>query len=153
MSKLEPMPSELLREMNGDVARAVVTGLMGYSDALTWLGRYIDGEGRAKEQLDLYGRNFGLDLLLAVRLADGLRTQWRDVPLELDLRPVLPLASALGESYALMHLVDGPELAQRLPVISMERTQELFSSSVQSWLANHVSEVPQFDPAEMRPGS
>jgi hypothetical protein len=135
----------VLQETCRNLAVTLSAGLTSYADALNWLAHYVvtRGSDEAREQLELYARNIGLEIVAMSRIADVLRDAWRVAPPELDLRPALPLAAALGESYVLFLAVDSPEIAERLPVISIERTRELFTSSVRTWMSHHVDELPE----------
>jgi hypothetical protein len=136
---------EVLRETCETLAKLLQVGLTTWRNALEWLAHYVaTGSGEALVELDRFAREIGLPLLAVVRVTDVFRASWVGAPRELDPRPALPLAQALGESYALLLLVDSTELAERLPVISMERTRELFTTSVRDWMSLHVDEVPEF---------
>jgi hypothetical protein len=134
-----------MRETCEKLALALRLGLTAWSDALTWLARYVTtGDDDALDELHRFADTVGLELIALARVADVYRGSWASAPPELDLRPALPLAHALGESYLLFRLIDSPEVAERLPVVSMERTRELFTQSVRTWMEQHVDEVPTF---------
>jgi hypothetical protein len=142
-----PPTEEVLRETCETLAKLLQVALTTWRNALEWLAHYVaSGSDDALGELDRFARDIGLDLLTVVRLADVLRSSWVGAPRELDPRPALPLAQALGESYVLLLMVDSTELAERLPVVSMERTRELFTTSVRDWMAEHLDEVPEYQP-------
>src|SRR4051794_26945005 len=129
---------EALRETSRAMAEALVDGLVGYANALHWLQFYISSGGaeEAALELDRYARNVGLEIIAMVRIAEALRPAFRDAPASLDLRSALPLAHALGESYALLLAAQTVEIAERLPVAQVDRIRELFTPSVRAWMAH-----------------
>jgi hypothetical protein len=151
MGSSEPT-QETLRETCETLATMLQTAMTAWRSALEWLAHYVaTGSEEALVELDGYGRRIGLELLTVVRVVDVLRSSWVGAPRELDPRPALPLAQALGESYVLFLLVDSTELAERLPVVSMDRTRELYTASVRDWMSEHVDEVPEYRPVPDAP--
>lgn len=140
---------EVLRDACRNLAGILSLGLTRWQNALQWLAHYIaTGSDEALTELRRYGTEVGLPIVTAARIAEVLHVHWRDASPELDLRPALPLAHALGESYVLFLIPETPEIADRLPVVAMERTRQLFTPSVRAWMAHHVDEVPEFRAAQ-----
>lgn len=143
----ESLDPAILRETSEGLAIVIRDGLLRWDNALRWLAHYAaTGSVEAREELNRYAREVGLQIVTMARVAETFDDAWGSAPPELDARPALPLAHALGESYVLFLMADSPKLAERLPVVTMERTQQLLTPSVRSWMSHYVDEVPEFRP-------
>lgn len=145
----ENLDPAILRETSEALATVIRDGLLRWDNALRWLANYAaTGSQEAREELKRYAREVGLQIVAMARVAETFNDAWRSAPPELDARPALPLAHALGESYVLFLMADSPELAERLPIVSMDRTRQLLTPSVRSWMNHYVDEVPEFRVAD-----
>jgi hypothetical protein len=127
-------------------AELIVTGLTSYAGAIRWLEFFMSNpdDKQAIEELHLYGRNVGVEMIGFIRLFMATREKW-DVNAPTHPGPILPLARALGDSYTILLLVKPGEKqsAENLPLVPMDETVELFTPEAERWLAQWVDEVPK----------
>lgn len=128
-----------------EFATTLVVALTTYAPALALLLEVIDhpDDPARVEGLHTVGQHIGLELLGFVRAHDLAREQLtghRDDP-----AAVLPLAAILGESIAILGVVDGAESAGRVPVAPLERVAEFYTPAAQAWLARFVPELPEWN--------